>query len=1410
MKVVRPLPINLAASSVPETDYPAWAAGVTYAAGARVAVTALHRVFESVVGGNAGHDPATAGTSYWIDAGPTNRWAMFDPAAGPATSSTAPIVVTLALADLVDAIGLVDLQAASVRVQLVASGVTIFDQTRTGPAACEVFLGLPLGSLRNATITITPSPGAAAIVGKLIAGAALDLGTLGDAPTVGLTDFSKRETDAFGITTIAERGWTKRIEAKCRVEAAAVDGIQRQLAAIRAQPALWVGEGDFPSLISYGFFKDFSQIVSLQGVSTCSLSINGLPAVDIAIPASDPALSGASDFQVVRPVTVTDAVLISSSVAEDDYPAYSSIQTYNAGDRVLVPALHRIFESLTGGNKGNAPASDAAHWVDAGPSKRWAMFDQALGSATTATGSIAVQLRPGSAVNALALLDLVAASVRVQAPGYDRTQPLGTGVTTAIFLDLAVAAGSDVTVTVTGLSGFAPVAVGTLLMGAREGLGLLADAPTSTFLDFSTKETDEFGQTLPVERAWAKKMEAQSQIATARADALMRRLATLRAVPALWIGASEFEALTIYGFFRDFTITLGETISTTSVTIEGLAKAAPDAPSDLSVQWSNITGPGKPADNATVGAPAGTNVGGVPAQDVANAVKDGAGNVVPARDQIAAVKAELDAAVASAHGDATAARDDAAEARDVASQARGDAAQARTDLAAEVQRAQGAEGTLTGSIAAVKTTADQAKAGVTDEATARATADSALADRLSVTEAQLGGSRDSGLRARISTEETARATADAVIANRTSSLEASAGTSAVGAALNPNFARWTDGDLTPASWNPWDVPGNARITRSSGTTVRGSPFAIYTQDDFAASSWGVVQTVWMSPGMWVVEAVVSMEQGDLSGAGVTLSGASNIDFVGDPDTAGLVGSVVGVRAFSKMVNWLQTGNVNLHAMVNWASFGRPLQPKYLRWFYLNVRPATDGEIKAGKALGDAGTALARITAEETARATQDQALADRLTITEAQLGGSRDSALRARISNEETARATNDDALADRLTNTEAQLAGSRGSQLQGRISTEETTRATADAAIASRTTSLEASASASAVGAALNPNFARYEDGAAYPANWNPWGMENGGRIARAAINPVRGSPYAADLRNDTADVPWGLVQTVAMSPGKWVIEAVASLDQGNLSGAGVTVSGVESLDFVGDPDTNGVTGYQTGLRAWSKMIDWTQPAGLVNLHAMCGWAGFGRSISPKYMRWMYLNVRQATDGEIKAGKALSDASSALSRITTEETTRATQDSALADRLSITEAQLSGSQNSQLQARIAAEETARANDVAAVANRTSTVEAQIAGTQNSPLLARVSTTESAIATLNGRAAAYWQVLAVAGSNRAQVTVRADANGGAGIDLVGDVNFKGSLDVGADSGGNRVKITNNGITFFDANSTYRGGMGLKA
>jgi hypothetical protein len=151
-------------------------------------------------------------------------------------------------------------------------------------------------------------------------------------------------------------------------------------------------------------------------------------------------------LQLLRPIAVTDSVLVASSVAEDDAPAWGTGTNYPAGARVIKAATHRIYESLAGGNVGNDPATSVGKWLDVGPTGRWAMFDQALGSVTTDGAAIEVTLRPNVAVNGLAILDTTAASVQVQAPGYDRTVAVTDGAASALFLDLVASAGS-ITVT---------------------------------------------------------------------------------------------------------------------------------------------------------------------------------------------------------------------------------------------------------------------------------------------------------------------------------------------------------------------------------------------------------------------------------------------------------------------------------------------------------------------------------------------------------------------------------------------------------------------------------------------------------------------------------------------------------------------------------------------------------------------------------------------------------------------------------------------------------------------------------------------------------------------------------------------------------------------------------------------------
>lgn len=448
-------------------------------------------------------------------------------------------------------------------------------------------------------------------------GGTVDLGITEVSPTVGITDYSRRVTDDFGVTTVVRRGFARRMSLRFAVDYTAVDAVQAQLADLRATPALWVADDRYRALAIRGIFKDFDIDLAVPPQSYCSLTIDGLVESDVAPdPGGDPAVAGmASTLRLIQPVMIDDSVLTASNVPENDAPAWAAGTTY--GDAARVIAGHRVFESLTAGNVGNDPLTSTGKWVEVGPTNRWAAFDQALGTVMAAAGPIVVTLASGAA-DALALLDVTGVAVRVQANGYDRTLAVASGALT--FTDLP---GGAVTVTIAGPG---TVSVGTLLIGRMVALGVTEASPTAGITDYSRKEVDDFGEVTIVQRAWSKRMQARALIRADAVDTVFDRIAALRAVPALWIGDADTDALTIYGFFKDFSIEIGDTTAKLSLTVEGLSRAAKIEPITAPVSWEEVTDPHgtKPADNADV---TGDNVskdtaavGGLPAQEIVGAI----------------------------------------------------------------------------------------------------------------------------------------------------------------------------------------------------------------------------------------------------------------------------------------------------------------------------------------------------------------------------------------------------------------------------------------------------------------------------------------------------------------------------------------------------------------------------------------------------------------------------------------------------------------------------------------------------------------------------------------------------------------------------------------------------------------------
>jgi outer membrane protein assembly factor BamB len=94
-------------------------------------------------------------------------------------------------------------------------------------------------------------------------------------------------------------------------------------------------------------------------------------------------------------------------------------------------------------------------------------------------------------------------------------------------------------------------------------------------LDYSRKDTNEFGYTYLKQGNFSKRAEVEAWIYSENIDAIRRVLQDVRGLPII-VDANNsectgYDSLKIYGFYRDFDIVIqGPTMSRISITFEGL------------------------------------------------------------------------------------------------------------------------------------------------------------------------------------------------------------------------------------------------------------------------------------------------------------------------------------------------------------------------------------------------------------------------------------------------------------------------------------------------------------------------------------------------------------------------------------------------------------------------------------------------------------------------------------------------------------------------------------------------------------------------------------------------------------------------------------------------------------------------
>jgi len=298
MKVIRPFdmaPAMLVSTSAVESNAE-YNAATAYALDAKCTLAATGRTYQCIQGPNTGHAPASS-PLWWVDIGPSNKWAMFDGQSSTQTTATNTLTTTVACGQI-DAVALVGVTAATAQVVVRdgLGGAVLYDKTlafsgdvpidwytyffydESAIRSIGVFQDIP--PYQSAHLTVTLTSGVDVGLGSLLFGLNADIGTAEHGASGGIIDYSKKNTNATtGITTFAQGAYSKRLSLNLYLDRAQTNRVQRLLAGLRATPCVWIAtdDGDLDELaVVYGFYRDFSATIAYPTLTLYSLEIEGL------------------------------------------------------------------------------------------------------------------------------------------------------------------------------------------------------------------------------------------------------------------------------------------------------------------------------------------------------------------------------------------------------------------------------------------------------------------------------------------------------------------------------------------------------------------------------------------------------------------------------------------------------------------------------------------------------------------------------------------------------------------------------------------------------------------------------------------------------------------------------------------------------------------------------------------------------------------------------------------------------------------------------------------------------------------------------------------------------------------------------------------------------------------------------
>lgn len=307
MRVIKPVDITTArllSSNVPESEGEEWVVGTTYAKDTIVKVSTYdgveyHKAYKSLDNGNVGNVPpltCTGLTPKWSEVGWLNRWKCVDPYVNTQTENTGTIEVELASGGC-DTLAMFNLQGVSVTyevkdntdavvvpattISLDQSGVVDWLTYFLNPFEYrnDFIVYFPFYYSSKVKVTVNGQSGTAKC-GQLVTGKYEDIGLTKYDVEMAIMDYSRKVTDEFGRTTLSQGKYAKKSSLEMHITNDRFDYLYKYFSMLRAIPVVFdlnnTEMSEFESLLVYGIYKDFAQVIPYPNDSECKLEIEGL------------------------------------------------------------------------------------------------------------------------------------------------------------------------------------------------------------------------------------------------------------------------------------------------------------------------------------------------------------------------------------------------------------------------------------------------------------------------------------------------------------------------------------------------------------------------------------------------------------------------------------------------------------------------------------------------------------------------------------------------------------------------------------------------------------------------------------------------------------------------------------------------------------------------------------------------------------------------------------------------------------------------------------------------------------------------------------------------------------------------------------------------------------------------------